>query len=92
MQQIPVSVQSIKDRMNDFMSIEPEKQRNILGEILFPKVMGMAGSELAPKITGMLVDFDVLTIQDIIELLEDPAILQERIEEARELIQQEKQE
>ena len=89
MQQVPVSVQSIKDRLADFMIIEQEKQRNILGEMMFPKVMGVAGPELAPKITGMLVDFDVLTIQDIIELLEDPVILRERIEEARELIQQE---
>jgi hypothetical protein len=84
-----LTVQNLKDKLDDFMRLEGEKQRNILGELLYPKILGVAGPTFAPKITGMLVDFDVLTIQDILELLEDQATLNERIQEAQELIQQE---
>lgn len=41
---------------------------------------------LAPKITGMLIDFDVFEVTDIIELLESKEHLIERVEEAEELI------
>eukprot|EP00331_Platyophrya_macrostoma_P014649 CAMPEP_0176475568 /NCGR_PEP_ID=MMETSP0127-20121128/43677_1 /TAXON_ID=938130 /ORGANISM="Platyophrya macrostoma, Strain WH" /LENGTH=641 /DNA_ID=CAMNT_0017871175 /DNA_START=60 /DNA_END=1985 /DNA_ORIENTATION=+ len=87
--QAQLTVQNLKDKLDDFMKLEPEKQRNILGELLYPKILGVAGPTFAPKITGMLVDFDVLTIQDILELLEDQATLNERISEAQELIMQE---
>lgn len=41
---------------------------------------------LAPKITGMLIDFDVFEVADIIELLESKEHLVERVDEAEELI------
>ena len=39
--------------------------------------------------TGMLLDFEVLTIQDIIEMLEDDQTLDERLQEAEDLIKEE---
>ena len=40
--------------------------------MLFPKVKEEVKDEaIAPKITGMLIDFEVFEIQDILELLED---------------------
>jgi len=84
-----LTVQNLKDKLDDFLKLEPEKQRNILGELLFPKIVNKSGANHAPKITGMLVDFDVLTVQDILEMLEDDVILNERISEAQELIEQE---
>lgn len=34
----------------------------------------------------MLIDFDVFEVTDILEFLEDEAVLQERIQEATDLI------
>ena len=34
---------------------------------------------IAPKITGMLIDFDVFEVTDILEFLEDEKVLEERI-------------
>lgn len=79
----------MKNKLDEFLKLDHEKQRNILGELLYPKIVGQAGPNYAPKITGMLVDFDVLTVQDILEMLEDDAVLEERIKEAVELIEQE---
>jgi len=41
---------------------------------------------IAPKITGMLIDFTVFEVTDILEMLEDESSLQERVNEAEELI------
>jgi len=40
----------------------------------------------APKITGMLIDFEVFEVSDIIEFLESDDALLERVKEAEELI------
>jgi len=56
---------------------------------LYPKIVEKAGTEAAPKITGMLVDLNVLEVNDVLEFFEDPIKLDDRIEEAREIIQQE---
>jgi len=84
-----LTVSDLKNKLDDFLKLDHEKQRNILGELLYPKIVGQAGPTYAPKITGMLVDFDVLTVQDILEMLEDDVVLEERIKEAVELIEQE---
>lgn len=42
--------------------------------------------DLSPKITGMLIDFDVFEVSDILEFLENKEHLKERVEEAEELI------
>ena len=41
---------------------------------------------MAPKITGMLIDFSVFECVEMIEFLENPNELQERILEAEQLI------
>jgi len=41
---------------------------------------------MAPKITGMLIDFEVFEVTDIIEFFENEEILKERVQEAEELI------
>jgi len=57
-----------------------------LGELLFPQIRAHAGESLAPKITGMLIDLSVLEVSEILEFLETPELLKERIDEAKELI------
>lgn len=54
---------------------------------MYPSVLKCAKvADLAPKITGMLIDFEVFEITEIIEFLENEENLKERITEAEELI------
>ena len=41
-------------------------------------------------ISGMLVDFEVFELTDILEILESKPLLKERVEEAESLIQEER--
>lgn len=43
---------------------------------------------MAPKITGMLIDFEVFEVADILHTLEDEADLKEKVEEAYNLIEE----
>lgn len=43
-----------------------------------------------PRVTGMLVDFEVFELTDILEILESKPLLRERVEEAESLIQEER--
>merc|ERR1719487_3145059 len=59
------------------------KQKNILGERLYPLVERVQ-PDLAPKITGMLLDMEV---SDIIHLIEAPEALSNKIVEAVEVLE-----
>jgi len=87
----PITVQSLKAKMNEFLQLDEEKQRQILGELLYPQVKNYAGETYAPKITGMLIDLSVLEVSEILEFLEDAELLKERVDEAMELIRGENQ-
>ena len=85
--QIPtVAPTSLRDNMQEFLKLDQNKQRETLGNMLFPRIKKYADDEMAPKITGMLIDFSVFEVQDIVEFLENEESLKEKIEEARELI------
>lgn len=43
-----------------------------------------------PRVTGMLVDFEVFELTDILEILESKNQLSERVEEAEQLINEER--
>jgi polyadenylate-binding protein len=81
-----ITVANLKKKLNEFVGWEQDKQRQILGELLYPKVVKHTTPDLAPKITGMLIDLSVLEVTEILEFLEDDTILQERVTEAAELI------
>jgi len=81
-----ITVADLKNKWSEFIKLDKEKQRNILGELLFPMIKDRVGESLAPKITGMLIDLDVLEIAEIFEFLEDRDLLHERVEEAKILI------
>jgi polyadenylate-binding protein len=87
--QTTMTVQSLRSKIGEFLSLDTDKQRQILGELLFPLVKSVSGDNLAPKITGMLIDLSVLEVTEILEFLENPALLEERVTEAMELIQTE---
>lgn len=79
---------SLKENLSEFLKYDQEKQRSILGELLFPAVAKLTNNtEQVPKITGMLIDFDVFEVAEILEFLENDELLKERIQEAEELIE-----
>lgn len=82
------SVEYLKSHKDEFLTYDKERQNNILGNLMYHKVVesGLASKELAPKITGMLIDLDILDITEIIEIMENKESLIERINEALEVI------
>ncbi|KAK2949492.1 putative Polyadenylate-binding protein [Blattamonas nauphoetae] len=59
-----------------------EEQRQTLGEALFPQIENI-DKEYAGKITGMLLELDT---QELVRLLEDPAELLGKVNEARQVL------
>lgn len=97
MAQVPASVPArlsvdwIQNNMAQFMSFTDDRKKKELGSLLYPLVEKETGAvpRLTPKITGMLIDFEVLSVDEILQLIRDPVELRTRIEEAMELIKQE---
>ena len=82
--------QLIRANMDKFLSLPQENQRSQLGELIMPQVSRYCDDEFkgeAAKITGMLIDFSVFQVDDILDMLENPAELMERIKEAQNLLQ-----
>jgi RNA recognition motif-containing protein len=84
-----LTVQNLRNKLNEFLQLDIDKQRQILGELLFPLIRERAGETIAPKITGMLIDLSVLEVSEILEFLENPQLLDERVSEAEALIKEE---
>jgi hypothetical protein len=84
-----ITVQNLRGKLQEFLALDDNRQRQILGEMLFPLVKQISGDQLAPKITGMLIDLSVLEVTEILEFLENNELLVERVQEAVELIQSE---
>lgn len=78
----------LKKNKTSFMDFEEEKRRNVLGELMFSKIQktGTVNSENISKVTGMLIDLDILDYEEIIDMLENEESLKERIVEALEVI------
>ncbi|KAH7175865.1 polyadenylate-binding protein [Dactylonectria macrodidyma] len=56
----------------------PAQQKQILGEMIFPKIQAI-NSELAGKITGMLLEMDNA---ELVNLIEDESALKSKVDEA----------
>jgi polyadenylate-binding protein len=82
---------TIRKNWDNFKNLKADDKRNVLGELLYPRVEKEIGRSLAPKITGMLVDFEVMTEEEIVEAIEDEAILKQRITEAKEALDEAEQ-
>ncbi|KAJ1517612.1 hypothetical protein HMI55_006521 [Coelomomyces lativittatus] len=65
-------------------SADPQSQKRLLGEALFPRIYTLE-PELAPKITGMLLEMDN---NQILHLLDSPDDLNARVVEAARMIRQ----
>lgn len=82
------NVRWLKENKNEFMAMSEEDQKNLLGHLMYQRVMesGQATSDLVPKITGMLIDLEILEYEEIIDILENDLSLKERIAEAIEVM------
>lgn len=80
-------LRSNKREFNDFSE---EKQRNILGELMFNCVskQGITDPAKISKITGMLIDLEILEFDEILDMLENEESLKERIKEALDVIEE----
>ena len=78
----------LKKNKKEFLNFEKEKQSNLLGNLMYARVSGsgLAEKSVVPKITGMLIDLDILDYEEIIDILTNDESLKERINEAVEVI------
>ena len=82
--------QLIRRNMEKFLSLPQENQRTQLGKMIMPLVSRYCDDEYKgdeAKITGMLIDFSVFQVEDILEMMENPKELMDRIREAQNLLQ-----
>lgn len=82
------NVEWLKANKNEFVTMSEEDQKNILGNLMYRRVNDsqMATSDMVPKITGMLIDLDILEYEEIIDILENDTSLKDRISEAIEVM------
>lgn len=78
----------LKHNKKEFMNFDSDKQRNVLGELMFSKIQNtkLVAPENVSKVTGMLIDLEILDYEEIIDMLENADSLKERINEALEVI------
>jgi hypothetical protein len=77
----------MKNNQEEFMQLPQRDQKVILGETLYPKIKEIVKDDsLVPKLTGMLIDFEVLGIPDIRHMIESTDELKGRVEEAIEIV------
>ena len=58
---------------------------------MFFPVVHKISPKYAPKITGMLIDLDVSSIEDILNLLKTDSLLRERVHNAEKLLEGQEQ-
>jgi len=78
----------LKHNKKEFINFDSDKQRNILGELMFSKIQAtkMVALENVSKVTGMLIDLEILDYEEIIDMIENLDSLKERVQEALEVI------
>lgn len=59
--------------------------------MFFPVVRKLVSPKFAPKITGMLIDLDVSSIEDILNLLKSDDLLREKVSSAETLLMSQEQ-
>lgn len=86
-----VDVKWFKNNKKAFLDFEDEKKRNMMGEIMIEKVKksGLVTNDDVAKVTGMLIDLEILDYEEIIDMFENDESLNERVLEALEVLQDE---
>lgn len=83
----------LKKNKREFNDFAEDKQRNVLGELMFNCVskQGITDPAKISKITGMLIDLEILEFDEILDMLENEESLKERIKEALDVIEESEQ-
>lgn len=77
----------INAKKEDLKKKSKDEQRNLLGRTLMPKVdQIIAHKDLAGKITGMIVDLNQFSVDEIIAMMNNESQLKQRIIEAEDLL------
>merc|ERR1712224_219898 len=72
----------LKNNLAAFEALDPVEKKNVLGNLMYPLVDAkVKNPEHVPKITGMLIDLEVLRPQEIVEIMENEESLKDRIDE-----------
>jgi RNA recognition motif-containing protein len=73
----------LKNNIALFEAMDNAEKKNILGNLMYPLVeANVQNPEHVPKITGMLIDLEVLRANEIVEIMENQEALKDRIDEA----------
>ncbi len=81
------AINVIRKRLDEFEGLSEDDQKNILGHIMYHRVKSVNNDEeKIPKITGMLIDREVLQLDEILEIIENDDTLEERINEALDVL------
>merc|ERR1712048_906020 len=73
----------LKKNLDAFERFDNYEKKNILGNLMYPLVgQNVSIPEHVPKITGMLIDLEVLRANEIVEIMENQEALKDRIDEA----------
>ncbi|CAD8148970.1 unnamed protein product [Paramecium octaurelia] len=82
--------QTVQSRMEDFLKIPTDSQRQVLGNLLFQKVFDVVkDKESTKKLVGMLIDPSQFEIGDILNMFDDVNELQTYIDDGLQLIREE---
>jgi len=72
---IQQKINHLKSKFQEFKEMEVEQQRSIFGEILFPMAQSICQNPAnAPKVTGMLIDLEVFSTDEILKFLDQPEV------------------
>jgi len=74
-----------EDLTSKLSSASPQEQKQIIGEYLYPRITNLCKPDLVGKITGMMLEMDN---SELLVLLENPNLLQDRVQEATVVLQQ----
>ena len=78
----------IRNNMAEFQAMSDADQKQLLGILMFEKVSKVTTPQLSPKVTGMLIDLEVLDLNDVLEILESQDKLKDMVNDARQIIEE----
>merc|ERR1712176_1710706 len=68
----------LKENLTLFEGLDNLEKKNILGNLMYPLVeASVSNPDHVPKITGMLIDLEVLRASEIVEIMENQEALKE---------------
>ena len=84
----PKDFSYIRSHIAEFNKLDGDKKREILGEMVYPLVRDNTklDDDAIPKITGMLIDFEVFEVDEILDFIQYKESLLEKLREAEEML------